>query len=315
MSSTQSYREIIQNRIKNRGDVFLAVIGPCSIYDEKETLEYESKLKDLQKQLGSSIFLVMRAFVEKSRTSQSWRGFVYQPDLSCEENIFEGIKKTKKLFSKMRSPLAMEFIDPSIYPFLAPYISWGFIGARTVTSSTHRILVSNSTIPFGFKNSLDGNVLAPVHGCIVSQSSHCILENKGQTFTKGNPYTHVVLRGGENQINYSRETIQYVNTLTKKYKINSPILIDCSHGNCLNKPEDQKIAFLHALEMYIENPTNILGVMIESNIFGGASKDKKIYGVSITDPCLSFEQTKQLLLFAKEKIKSSKNLLATTWKD
>ena len=302
MSLIASYRKKIQNRIENKSDVFLAVIGPCSIYNEEETLEYEQKLRVLQKELGDSIFLVMRAFVEKSRTCHAWRGFVYQPDQSLDENILEGIKRSKKLFSLMSSPLAMEFIDPAIYPYLSPYICWGFIGARTVTSSIHRTIASHGEIPIGFKNSLDGNVVSAINGCKVSFYPHCILNGDKQSFTKGNPYSHVVLRGGENGINYDEESIDYVNILTKKHGVNSPILIDCSHGNCPNKPEDQKIAFAKTLELYLKNPTKILGVMMESNIFNGASANKKIPGVSITDPCLSFEETKQLLLFAKEKL-------------
>jgi 3-deoxy-7-phosphoheptulonate synthase len=302
MSLIASYRKKIQNRIENKSDVFLAVIGPCSIYNEEETLEYEQKLRVLQKELGDSIFLVMRAFVEKSRTSHAWRGFAYQPDQSFEENIIEGIKRSKKLFSLMSSPLAMEFIDPAIYPHLSPYICWGFIGARTVTSSIHRTLASDHNIPIGFKNSLDGNILSAINGCKVSKHPHCILHGAKQSVTKGNPYTHVVLRGGEHGTNYDEESINYVNILTKKHGVNSPILIDCSHGNCPNKPGDQKIAFANTLQLYLKDPTKILGVMIESNIFNGASTKEKIAGVSITDPCLSFEETIELLLFAKEKL-------------
>ena len=302
MSLIQSYRKKIEDRIANRDDAFLAVIGPCSIYNEEETLEYEAKVKELQKELGDSIFLVMRAFVEKSRTSHSWRGFVYQPDMSGEENILEGIRRSKNLFSQMTTPLAMEFIDPAIYPHLAPFISWGFIGARTARSTTHRVLVSNSAIPFGFKNSLDGDVTAAIQSCVISKHPHCILNGEGQSFTSGNPNTHVVLRGGQNGINYDEDTVEYLNILSKKYGTNAPVLIDCSHGNCPDKPRDQKTAFTASLDLYLENPKNILGVMVESNLVSGASPANKIPGVSITDPCLSFEATKELLLYAKAKI-------------
>ena len=176
MHFIQSYRQIIRERISGLNQKFLAVIGPCSIYDEEETIEYERRVRNLQKELGDSIFLVMRAFVEKSRTSHAWRGFVYNPSIGKKENILLGLKRTKILFSKLRSPLAMECIDPEIFPHLSPYLSWGFVGARIAASTPHRVLVSNTDIPFGFKNSLDGDITSAVNSCIVAKNSHCMLK-------------------------------------------------------------------------------------------------------------------------------------------
>ena len=302
MSLVKRYRNIIKSRLLNRSKTFFVVVGPCSIQNEQETILYEKKLYDLQNELGDSIFLVMRAFVEKSRTSYNWRGFVYQPDKRVPENLLEGLARTKSLFSSMHMPLAMEFIDPAIYPHLQPYISWGFIGARTATSTPHRVLVSNSELPFGFKNSLDGDVLSAIYSCAVAKQSHCMLNAEGQRFSKGNNFTHVVLRGGKTQCNYSIESIKETIKNSHKEGINTPILIDCSHGNCPNKPLDQITAFNYSLNTYLNNPEKILGVMLESNLYEGAQKEKEQFGVSSTDPCLGFEGTRDLLLNAKEEI-------------
>jgi 3-deoxy-7-phosphoheptulonate synthase len=279
-------------------------VGPCSIYEEEETLQFEEKLRSLQKELGDTIFLFMRAFVEKSRTSYDWRGFIYQPDISKPEDILTGIKRTKDLFSKLETPLAMECIDPSILPHLEHLLSWGFIGARTSSSTTHRILASSASIPFGFKNSLDGDVTSAIHSCVVAKESHCILTPAGQTFTTGNPYSHVVLRGGYNGVNYKQQIVENSISTSKEHGVHSPILIDCAHGNCPNKPDDQKTAFLSAVERYNERPDDILGVMVESNLHKGSNKSYKRHGVSFTDPCLSFEETRELLLYAADRITS-----------
>ncbi len=302
MSLIEYYRNIIKARLLNHSKTFFAVVGPCSIQNEEETKIYEEKLYHLQKELGDSLFLVMRAFVEKSRTSHSWRGFVYRPDKNKPENILEGLKRSKALFSSLQMPLAMEFIDPAIYPHLEPYISWGFIGARTATSLPHRVLVSNSNLPFGFKNSLDGDVSSAIYSCVVAKQSHCQLNGEGQSFSKGNHFTHVVLRGGKNECNYSLENIEKTINKSKKEEIYTPILVDCSHGNCPNKPLDQITAFNDSLNTYLDHPEKILGVMLESNLYEGAQKDKELFGVSSTDPCLSFEKTRELLLHAKEAI-------------
>ncbi|MCH9621583.1 MAG: Phospho-2-dehydro-3-deoxyheptonate aldolase, Tyr-sensitive [Chlamydiia bacterium] len=304
MTLVESIRAKIKHRLQNRSKTFFAIVGPCSIYCIEETILFAKKLKLLQVELGNEICLVMRAFVEKSRTSHSWKGFVYQPDIHKPEDILKGLELTKKLFSSLPVPLAMEFIEPSIYPHLAPFISWGFIGARTATSTTHRILASNSPIPFGFKHSLDGDINTSINSILIAKQSHCILTENSQTFSSGNPFTHVVLRGGKTP-NYDKETVTLIKSLSEEQDIHSPILIDCSHGNSHNKPDDQKTVFLDVLDQYIENPINILGVMIESNLYKGAAKKTKEFGVSYTDPCLNFEETRSLLLYAKEKITSS----------
>jgi len=301
MNLIKSYRSLVKQRIENKSITFLVVVGPCSVSCEKETLLFAQKLATLQQELGSSIFLVMRAFVEKSRTANSWKGFVYQPDLDKPENIIEGLRRTQKLFSSLSVPLSMEFIDPTLHPYLAPFITWGFIGARTATSMTHRVLASHDDIPFGFKHSLDGDVQTAINSIEVANHPHCVLTETGQTFTKGNKHTHVILRGGKVP-NYEKSYVEKTIALSKAKHISTPVLIDCSHGNSHNKPDDQKTVFLDVLDQYLENPQDVMGLMMESNIFKGASKESKKFGYSYTDPCLDFEETRSLLLYAKNKI-------------
>ena len=296
------FRKLVGQRLKGLVKTPLAIVGPCSIYDEEETLIYEDRLRALQKELGNSIVLFMRAFVEKSRTSYNWRGFVYQRDLSKPEDILEGIEKTRKLFSQLETPLAMECVDPNIFPFLEDLLSWGFIGARTSTSTTHRILASGATIPFGFKNSLDGDVSAAIHSCLVANQSHCILTKNGQSLTNGNPHTHIVLRGGYTKVNYTKEEVDKAYLTARALGVFAPMLIDCSHGNSPNKPDGQKISFLESIDRIKQSPEKVFGVMLESNILKGASTHCKQRGVSFTDPCISFEETRELLLTAAERI-------------
>lgn len=302
MTPIEKYRNTIRQRLNNQTDTLLVVTGPCSIYNEEESILFAEKLALLQKELGSCIFLVMRAFVEKSRTAHSWRGFVYKRETDNNEDILKGIKRTKSLFSKLNVPLAMEFIDPAIFLHLKDYVSWGFIGARTCSSTTHRVMASDANFPVGFKNTLDGDILSAANACLVASHPHCILTNDEQRTTPGNPYTHIVLRGGKNGTNFDKESVDFSLAFQKKRDIHTPIMIDCSHGNCPNKPDDQKEAFLEGLKGYLENPGNVLGMMLESNLLKGSSKKSKIPGVSFTDPCLSFEETRELLLLAKEKI-------------
>ena len=302
MSLIEDYRKRICARLQNTTNTFVAIVGPCSIYCEEETLLFEKKLQELQEELGDSIFLVLRAFVEKSRTAHDWRGFVYQPPPLTREDIEEGISRTQKLFSSCTMPLAMECIDPRIFSHLEPYLSWGFIGARTSTSSTHRVLASSTHLPFGCKNSLDGDIEAAVDACKVASHSHCVLGEEGQSFTRGNPHTHVVLRGGKRSPNFDPQSVSRAKELCSKKEILSPMLIDCSHGNCPNKPDDQEKAFFSALSAYLEDPKKVMGVMLESNLKRGAATGKKVPHVSFTDPCLSFEETASLLRKAKEQI-------------
>lgn len=248
------------------------------------------------------MILIMRAFVEKSRTCFGWRGFVNQSDLSQPEDILTGIQRTQDLFKKLTTPLAMECIDPMIYPHLEEFLSWGCIGARTSTSSTHRILASNACIPFGFKNSLDGNVLSAIHGSLVAQQSHCILTSQGQIFSQGNKDTHIILRGGDKGVNYTKNEVEKISQHAKSLGLFSPLLIDCSHGNAPCKPDDQKVAFNCSLERALQSPEKVFGIMLESHIYKGSNKKDKLFGLSLTDPCLSFEQTRELLLYGADKI-------------
>ena len=297
-----TYREIIKKRLSNHSKQFLVAVGPCSISSEEDAIAYDLLLSELQKKLGEEILLVMRAFVEKSRTANSWKGFVYQPNFNKNENIIEGISRTKELFSKLNSPLAMEFINPSIYPLLSPYISWGFIGARTSSSLTHRMIASESSLPFGIKNSLDGNIISAINGCLFAKESHCKLNGDSQIYTKGNPYTHIVLRGGTHHPNYDQSSTSNAYELLEKNQIPHPILIDCSHGNCRNKPFDQEYVFKNVVRQYINNPNKILGAMVESNLNEGKGEKENKMGLSITDPCIGFKHTEDLLLWAKEEI-------------
>jgi 3-deoxy-7-phosphoheptulonate synthase len=288
-----SFIKTIQS-ILNGEDLRKAIIvGPCSIHNIEETLEYAQRLKKLSEEVEDQIFLVMRTFVEKPRTHATWKGFVSDPLIEGKDNLKLGIEKTLELFknlNKLELPLAMEFIDPNLAPLFSHFISWGFIGARTTRSPTHRILASQLQIPIGFKNPLDGDITACINAQNVALSCHEIcIPNKNYPFeiikTQGNPWTHPVLRGSFEGPNY---------VLAKNFK--SPVLIDCAHGNSQKDLIKMQGVFLESLELMIENPM-IKGLMLESYLNSGCQAhagDLK-YGVSITDPCLDFETTEKLI--------------------
>lgn len=301
------YRKHITEILHGKKSSLIICCGPCSIKDEGEAYEYADHLRSLQKEVGGGIFFVMRAFVEKSRTSHDWRGFVYQPDRDNQENITEGLQRTKELFSNLNLPICMEVIHPEIFSHLEEYLSMGFIGARTSSSSLHRELASRTSLPFGFKNSLDGCINTSVNAAHVANQQHHYLDDDAEIISPGNPNTFSVLRGSQSTSNYSEKYLSHAKSLQSMYGKTTPLMVDCSHGNARNKPNDQKTTFLHVLDQYLHDPKRVFAMMLESNIHAGKSACGKRYGVSATDPCISFAQTRELALLAAEKISFVKN--------
>lgn len=306
-------RKIKQRLLQPFSKKLYVLVGPCSIHEERETLEYASLLKELSKDL---FFLtpVMRAYIEKPRTIIGYKGALYQPDISKTEDLKEGLYFTRSLLSKLSEkdiPLAMEFVDPYLTPYFEDLISWGFIGARTSSSQIHRQIASSMNFPIGFKNNTDGNISGAIHAIIAAQSPHTFfhISEDGKICQKtslGNPYAHLVLRGSLETTNYCKKSL--LNAYTAQGKIKTPILIDCSHGNSKKNLEKQKEVFLEVAE-YATEHVPLLGMMLESFLEKGSqSPDNPDYNpkVSITDPCLDFETTKDLLKYADKILALSK---------
>lgn len=301
-------KKIIKDIFFQKNKKIIIFTGPCSIHDEESTLLYAEKLKNIQKNL-KNIFLIMRVFFEKSRTKNDWRGFLYDPDLNNTYNIKKGIIKVRELLinlAKKNVACCYEILDPNISFYFDDLISWSFIGARTSASFLHRQYASLLSMPVGFKNALDGNIDDAINGAITAKSPQkfvSISENGTicQINSDGNPMSHIVLRGSKTCINYDKPSLESVDKKIKKNNLNIPIIIDCSHGNSLNNYLNQIEAFKNILKTINEKKFPIIGIMLESNLIEGKQIFNPLnlrFGLSITDPCLSFEKTQELILLA-----------------
>lgn len=299
----------------------LYVVGPCSIHNPSSILEYAKQLKELQKEIGESSVIVLRAYIEKSRTLMGWKGYLYDPHLDETNDILAGIKLSRQLLIELINleiPLAMEIVDPLVFPYISDLISWGFIGARTATSQVHRQFVSNLKIPVGFKNAVDGDTTVALQSILAARASHAYLTcgedgRLHSCHSRGNPGTHLVLRGSVSEPNYDPFFVKHIIENQEKLGIPHRLLIDCAHGNSQKIPEKQITCFESVLDQIISGTDQILGMMMESHLAWG----KQSIGnepldpeVSITDPCIDLATTTKLLQLAHQEMKKS-SLFAT----
>lgn len=289
-------RNTIQNILDGKDDRLLVVVGPCSIHNYASALDYANLLS---KQTFKNLFIVMRVYFEKPRTSVGWKGFIYDPDLDGSNNINKGLDLARRLLeqiTKLRVPIGVEFLDTITPQYLADLVSWGAIGARTTESQIHRQLASGLSMPIGFKNLTDGNIEKAINGIKSSNLSHTFLGINEDGIasiveTKGNLYSHLILRGGSGKPNYDFDTLSTIPTLNKKF------IIDCSHDNCCKNYKRQILVAIYVMKLRLLKNLNIGGIMLESNLYDGRQdlSQHLTYGVSITDPCLGWDTTLQLL--------------------
>jgi len=287
----------------------IVVVGPCSVHDPAAAREYAARLKDLAIKLRGELLLVMRVYFEKPRTTVGWKGLLNDPELNNSNEINKGLRIARSLLLDINSlgvPWATEFVDPITPQFIADLISWAAIGARTVESQTHRTLASGLSCPVGFKNSTTGNVQTAVDAIVVAAHKHSFLGITKQGVvaifsTTGNPLCHVVLRGGESGPNYTSDHISDACQRLQKANLCCNIMIDCSHGNSQKDYKNQPKVAASVVGEILNNNKDVIGIMVESNLLGGRqdlTDDPKnlVYGVSITDACLSWEETTAVLL-------------------
>lgn len=302
----QTARQILSGRDPRR----VYVVGPCSIHERKTALDYALRLKQLAEEVLESCFVVMRAYCEKSRTSTGWKGLVYDPYLDGSDDVHTGLLWTRELYvrlAEMHVPVAAEFVDPLAAAYFEDLVTWGFIGARTAASQPHRQFVSSLEIPVGFKNPTDGHIDEAVHGVAASSVGHASLfidemATVCRLQSEGNPYAHLVLRGAHDFTNYDALSVAQALEKLGRAGLAQRVLIDCSHGNCQKQPLRQKAVYEAVIEQCEENAA-IRGVMLESHLEEGyqvlgEDPSSLLYGVSITDPCIDWETTEQLLLYA-----------------
>ena len=301
-------REVVQNIILGRDPRFLVVIGPCSIHDLSVCDEYAKRLVKLHRELSDRLFIVMRVYFEKPRTSVGWKGLIMDPHLDGTHDIPAGLRLARRCLLDVASlglPTATELLDPITPQYIADLITWSAIGARTSESQVHRQMASGLSMPLGFKNATPGTLGPAVNGIKAAGSSHTFLSvnmhgSVSYVCTRGNPHCHLILRGGDNGPNYAPEKVAEAEAALAKQKVNGAIMIDASHANCGKDPARQPEVFREVVRQRAAGNRNVIGGMVESNLVDGAQsfprpKDQLVYGQSITDPCIGWETTEKLL--------------------
>jgi 3-deoxy-7-phosphoheptulonate synthase len=297
-------RQTVKDILDGKDDRLFAVVGPCSIHDTELALEYGKRLKALADEVSEQIFIIMRVYFEKPRTTVGWKGLINDPHLNGSFEIEDGLRKARKLLidlSKIGLPLATEALDPISPQYLQDTITWTAIGARTTESQTHREMSSGLSSPVGFKNGTDGSLDVAVNAMKSVVSGHAFLgiNPQGQvaiTKTKGNQYGHVVLRGGGGKPNYDSVSIALCEQALEKAKLPTNIVVDCSHANSNKDHNVQPLVLDDIAHQIKDGNRSICGVMIESNINEGNQSipddlSQLKYGVSVTDACISWEST------------------------
>lgn len=310
-----SHRKILQNILRGEDKRLFVVVGPCSIHDTKAAKEYAKQLKQLADKVSDSLFLVMRVYFEKPRTTTGWKGLINDPHLNGSFDIVDGLKQARQLMIDlvdMGLPIATEALDPISPQYLADLVSWSAIGARTTESQTHREMASGLSSPVGFKNGTDGSLQVAIDALQAVSSPHCFLgiNEQGQVSTvrtKGNSYGHVVLRGGGGKPNYDTNTVDTCESRLTEKNLSPNIVIDCSHENSNKKPENQEMVFKHCIDQRLQGKQSIVGMMLESNLKWGNQKIPELisdleYGVSITDACIDWETSERIILEAAKQL-------------
>ena len=306
----KSARTIISDIIHKRDSRLLVISGPCSIHDVDAAKEYARELKKLHDKHHDSLYIVMRVYFEKPRTTVGWKGLINDPHMDNSFDVEAGLRKARELLlylTELGLPLATEALDPISPQYLAELFSWSAIGARTTESQTHREMASGLSMPIGFKNGTNGSLDVAINALQSAASSHRFMgiNRQGQVSlikTSGNPDGHVILRGGK-QPNYDSVNISECEQVLAKHKLEPGIVVDCSHGNSNKDYRRQPLVATNVFNQICEGNKSIIGIMLESNINAGNQSsdlafDDMAYGVSVTDACIDLDSTKALFVEA-----------------
>ena len=309
-------RQTVKDILDGKDNRLMVVTGPCSIHDPKAALEYADKLAALNAVVGDQLFLVMRAYFEKPRTTVGWKGLINDPHLNDTFDVETGLRTARKLLIKLTEkglPLGTEALDPVTPQYLQDTITWSAIGARTTESQTHREMSSGLSSPIGFKNGTDGGLDVAIHAMQACASGHAFLgiDPNGQvaiTQTMGNAYGHVVLRGGGGSPNYDSVSIAMAMSKLEKAGLAQNLVVDCSHANSNKDPNLQPLVLENVIHQILDGNEAIKGVMLESHLKGGnqnlGNPADLEYGLSITDGCIDWNTTEQALIKAAEQLRT-----------
>ena len=309
-------RQTVRNILDHEDPRMFVVVGPCSIHDEKAAMEYATRLRRLADQVKDTMFIVMRVYFEKPRTTVGWKGYINDPYMDDSFKIQDGLVAARKLLlrcAEMGLPTGTEALDPITPAYLSDLISWAAIGARTTESQTHREMSSGLSMPVGFKNGTDGSIQVAVDALHSALTPHTFLgiNQEGQTAlirTRGNAYGHVVLRGGGGRPNYDSVSVRLCEEALEKANLPRNIVVDCSHANSFKDHALQPLVIRDVTSQILNGNRSIVGLMLESHLHeGNQSIPKDLsqlrYGVSVTDKCMNWEMTEEILLEAADKIK------------
>lgn len=319
-----SGRRVIQDIISKKDSRLLVITGPCSIHDEQAALDYAEKLNRLRGRVEQTLFLVMRVYFEKPRTNVGWKGLINDPALDGTCDMMQGLRDARRILvriTEMGLPTATEMLDPITPQYIAGLVSWAAIGARTTESQTHREMASGLSMPVGFKNCTDGSLVTALNAMIAAGSPQSFLgiDPNGRTSivkTTGNPFTHIVLRGGQRP-NYDSVSIREATRLLREKGLSEAVIVDCSHANSRKKFKEQKVVWQDVINQRVNGNHSIIGLMLESHLNEGrqdfnSDRTALSFGVSVTDACISWETTEQLILQAHEQLKDDGNGFSET---
>ncbi|ASI96455.1 3-deoxy-7-phosphoheptulonate synthase [Vibrio rotiferianus] len=313
----QSRRQI-EKILTGEDDRILAIVGPCSVHDTEAAIDYATRLASIQDKYKDELFIVMRTYFEKPRTVVGWKGLITDPNLDGSYALEAGLHKARKLLldiNKLGLATATEFLDMITGQYIADLITWGAIGARTTESQIHREMASALSCPVGFKNGTNGNVKIAIDAIRASKASHYFYspDKHGRMTvyrTSGNPYGHIILRGGEKGPNFDETSVKQACDALAEFDLPQRLIVDFSHANCQKQHRKQIEVAQDICDQIKSGSTRIAGIMAESFIIEGNQPMTDInnltYGQSITDPCLSWDDTVTMLDMLAEAVKSSK---------
>jgi len=309
-------RQAVRDILDGKDHRILMVVGPCSIHDVNSAMDYANRLKKLAEQVSDTILVVMRVYFEKPRTTVGWKGLINDPDMNDSFQVEKGFHVARKLLldiSELGLATSTEALDPISPQYIQDLISWSAIGARTTESQTHREMASGLSSAVGFKNGTDGGLTVAINALQSVANPHRFLgiNMQGQVSiinSSGNPYAHVVLRGGNGKPNYDAVSVQLAENALGKAGLSANIMVDCSHANSNKNHELQALVLENITNQILEGNNSIMGVMVESNIGPGNQKipqdlSELKYGISVTDACIDWETTEKSLLDMDSKLK------------
>lgn len=300
-------REEAQAIMAGEDDRLLVVVGPCSIHDSAQALEYADRLKPLISRYRNELQVVMRVYFEKPRTTVGWKGYINDPKLDNSFDINRGLRLARTLLLDLANrgvPAGTEFLDTISPQFVADLVAWGAIGARTTESQVHRELASGLSMPVGFKNGTDGNIMIAIDAIGAARRPHSFLSVTKQGVaaivrTLGNPSCHIILRGSTQGTNYDEISVRGVSEMLETAGLPSRLMVDCSHGNSEKDHRKQPLVAREVAAQIRAGGSPIAGVMLESHLVEGTQKvvpgEELVHGQSITDQCMSWETTEECL--------------------